>query len=281
MPQVPSRLALAPASGLLERTTHKRAAVATFRSDAEIDSVLLLAGCDPSVTLLRDWLARQRSPVCAFAISCSSGNALRALLENQAHAAGAHLKDVHSGEYNLAQFKQAFGHRRAIVVNFAGWEIGLAIAAGNPHGLHAVADLARPQLRIVNRERGAGARAALDECLAEVAIKPDQLEGYQHEVSGHLEVAAAIADGRADAGVTIRVAAGAYGLDFLPMREERYDLAILERDLDSVPVKAMLDALNSGRFAREVSQLCAYDTSQMGTVLATINSHSSAAPARG
>ncbi|HEX4210960.1 MAG TPA: substrate-binding domain-containing protein, partial [Candidatus Binataceae bacterium] len=238
-------------------------------------------GCDPSVTLLRDWLARQRSPVCAFAISCSSGNALRALLENQAHAAGAHLKDVHSGEYNLAQFKQAFGHRRAIVVNFAGWEIGLAIAAGNPHGLHAVADLARPQLRIVNRERGAGARAALDECLAEVAIKPDQLEGYQHEVSGHLEVAAAIADGRADAGVTIRVAAGAYGLDFLPMREERYDLAILERDLDSVPVKAMLDALNSGRFAREVSQLCAYDTSQMGTVLATINSHSSAAPARG
>jgi molybdopterin molybdotransferase/putative molybdopterin biosynthesis protein len=271
MPQVPARLALAPASGLLERTTQKRAAVATFRSDGEIDSTLLLAGCDPSVTLLADWLARQRSSVCAFAISCSSGKALHALLENQAHAAGAHLKDARSGEYNLAQFKQALGHRRAIVVNFARWELGIAVAAGNRFGLHDVAGLARPELRIVNRERGAGARAALDESLGELGIQAEQLEGYKLEVGGHLEVAAAVAEGRADAGVTIRVAASAYGLDFIPMREERYDLAVLERELDSVPVKAMLDALNSSRFAREVSQRCAYDTDQMGTVLAHIN----------
>ncbi|HTT77811.1 MAG TPA: substrate-binding domain-containing protein [Candidatus Binataceae bacterium] len=270
-PQIPSRLVLAPASGLLERTTNKRAAVATFRSDAEIESVLMLAGCDPSVTLLADWLARQRSPVRAFALSCSSGKAMRSLLENQAHAAGAHLKDGRSGEYNLAQFKQALGHRRAIVVNFARWELGLAAAAGNQLGLRGIASLARPQLRIVNREPGAGARAVLDEGLDELGIKPDQLEGYGHEVSGHLEVAAVIAEGRADAGITIRVAANAYGLDFIPIREERYDLAILERDLDSTTVKAMLEALNSRRFAREVSQLCAYDTDQMGTILAHIN----------
>jgi putative molybdopterin biosynthesis protein len=223
------------------------------------------------VTLLADWLARRRSSVCAFAISCSSGKALSALLENQAHAAGAHLKDARSGEYNLAQFKQALGHRRAIVVNFARWELGLAVAAGNRLGIQTASDLARPQLRIVNRERGAGARAALDESLVQLGIQADQLEGYKYEVSGHLEVAAAIAEGRADAGVTIRVAANAYNLDFVPMREERYDLAILERDLDSAPIKAMLDALNSRRFAREVSQLCAYDTDQMGTVLTHIN----------
>jgi len=270
IPQTASRLALAPASGLLERSSHKRAAVATFRSDAEIDSVLLLAGCDPSVTLLADWLARQRSPVSAFALSCSSGKALHALLENQAHAAGAHLKDARSGEYNLAQFKQALGHRRAIVVNFARWELGIAVAAGNRLGLHTAADLTRPQLRIVNREPGAGARAALDESLAALGIKGDLIDGYEYEVGGHLEVAATIAEGRADAGVTIRVAASAFGLDFIPLREERYDLAILERDLDSTPVKAMLEALNSRRFAREVSQLCAYDTDQMGTVLARL-----------
>jgi putative molybdopterin biosynthesis protein len=269
--QLPARLALAPASGLLERTSHKRAAVATFRSDDEIDSTLLLAGCDPSVTFLSDWLARQRSSVRALAISCSSGRALHALPGDQAHVAGAHLKDARSGEYNLAQFKQALGNRRAIVVNFARWELGLAVAAGNHLGLHDVAGLARPQLRIVNREPGAGARAALDESLTEFGINPDKLYGYTSEVSGHLEVAAAVAEGLADAGVTIRVAATAYGLDFIPMREERYDLAILERDLDSVPVKAMLDAINSSRFAREIGQLCAYDTDQMGTVLAHIN----------
>jgi putative molybdopterin biosynthesis protein len=270
VPQAPCRLALAPACGLLERASQKHADVATFRSDTEIDSTLLLAGCDPSVTLLADWLARQRSPISARAVSCSSGKALHALLDHQAHAAGAHLKDARSGEYNLAQFKRALGHRRAVVVNFARWELGIAAAAGNPLRIETAADLARPHLRIVNREAGAGARAALDESLAGLGIRPDRVDGYQREVRGHLEVAAAIAEGLADAGLTIRVAANAYGLAFIPLREERYDLAILERDLESVPVKAMLDALNSRRFAREVSQLCAYDTDQMGTVLARI-----------
>jgi putative molybdopterin biosynthesis protein len=72
-------------------------------------------------------------------------------------------------------------------------------------------------------------------------------------------------------GVTIRVAAEAYGLNFIPIREECYELVIPGREMDSDPVVAMLDALNSRRFAREVSQLCGYDTTQMGQVVARIN----------
>ncbi|MGA2410531.1 MAG: substrate-binding domain-containing protein [Candidatus Binataceae bacterium] len=268
IPRTAARLTLLPASGLLQHSAHKRAEIATFRSDAEIGSTLLIAGCDPSVALLADWLARQRSPVSAAAMPCSSGKALQALVDNQVHAAGAHLKDTRSGEYNLAQFKHAFGRRSAIVVNFARWELGLAVASGNPLQIHSLSDLARPQLRIANRERGSGARAALDESLGEIGISADRLNGYNSEAPGHLEAAAAIANGLADSAMTIRVAANAYGLDFIPIREERYDIAILERDLDTAPVKAMLEAFNSRRFAREVSQLCAYDTDQMGTVLA-------------
>jgi len=268
LPRTPSRLVLTPASGLLQRAAHKRAEIATFRSDSEIGSILLLAGCDPSVTLLADWLVRQRSPVSAVAVPCSSGKALDALLNNRAHAAGAHLKDPSSGEYNLSQFKRAFGRRPAIVVNFARWELGLAVAPGNRLGLRALSDLAQPHLRIVNRERGSGARAALDESLGELGIRTDCLDGYTNEAAGHLEAAAVVASGQADAGMTIRVAANAYGLGFIPLRQERYDIAILERDLGTAPVRAMLEALNSRRFAREVSQLCAYDTDQMGTVLA-------------
>jgi PBP superfamily domain len=76
------------------------------------------------------------------------------------------------------------------------------------------------------------------------------LAGYEDEVTGHLEVAAAVQNGDADVGVTIRVAAEAYGLGFIPLREERYDLAIPETELESAPVSRMLDALNSRRFAR-------------------------------
>jgi putative molybdopterin biosynthesis protein len=88
---------------------------------------------------------------------------------------------------------------------------------------------------------------------------------------GHLEVAADIAADKADSGVTIRVAAEVYGLGFVPIREERYDLVILKRDLESIPVRVMLDALNSGSLAREVAQFCGYDTARMGDVIAHLN----------
>ncbi len=158
-----------------------------------------------------------------------------------------------------------------MVVGFARWELGLATAPGNRLGIRGVADLARPDVRLVNREVGAGARAFLDEALAELSIPATRVDGYDREVGGHLEVAAAVAAGHADAGVTIRLAADTYGLPFVLMREERYDLVILERDLEALPIKAMLEALNSQRFAREVSQFCAYDTAQMGRTVARID----------
>lgn len=269
--QPAAHLALAPAAGMLERVRHKRAEVATFRLQNEIDSTLLIAGCDPAVAILADWLARRRSPVCAVALSCSSSRALEALAEEQAHAAGVHLRDPASGEYNLASVRRTLGHRPSILVNFARWELGLATAAGNRLGISGFADLARGGLHIVNREAGSGARAALDEGLSKLGLAAEEIAGYETELSGHLEVAAAIAAGQADVGMTIRVAADAYGLGFIAIREERYDLAIRERESATEPVKALLQALNSGRFAREVSQLCVYDTGQMGKVIARID----------
>jgi putative molybdopterin biosynthesis protein len=268
VPYPATQLTLTPRAGILEHTSRGRAEVATYRSASEIDSALLIAGCDPATAILADWLARHRSPVCAVALSCSSSRALAALIEGRAHAAGVHLKDPGSGEYNLAPTRSALGHRPSIVVNFARWELGLATGAGTRLGIHGIADLARPGIRLVNREGGAGARAFLDEALAELGIDATSIEGYGFEAAGHLEVAAAIASGRADAGVTIRLAAEAYGLPFIPIREECYDLVFLTRDLETAPVRAMLDALNSRRFALEVSQLCAYDTNQMGQVSA-------------
>ncbi len=268
VPYPAARLTLAPPAGIIEQGGRGHAKVATYRTASEIDSALLIAGCDPATAILGDWLARHRSPVSAVALPCSSSRALSALIEGRAHAAGVHLKDPGSGKYNLAPTRAALGARPAMVVNFARWELGLATAAGARHGIHSIADLARRGIRLVNREAGAGARAYLDEALAELGIDGKRIEGYGFEAAGHLEVAAAIASGEADAGITIRLAAEAFGLRFIPMREECYDLVILARDLETAPVKAMLDTLNSRRFALEVSQFCGYDTKQMGQVSA-------------
>jgi putative molybdopterin biosynthesis protein len=110
----------------------------------------------------------------------------------------------------------------------------------------------------------------LDETLAEIGVEPGQLTGYQSELAGHLEVAEEIAAGRADAGLTLRVAADAFGLSFTTLREERYDLVIPRRETQSPAVKALLEALSSSRLAAEVSRLCYYDTSEMGKVLTEI-----------
>jgi putative molybdopterin biosynthesis protein len=268
VPYPAARLTLAPPAGIVEHSSRGRAEVATYRSASEIDSALLIAGCDPAAAILADWLARHRSPVSAIALPCSSSRALAALIEGSAHAAGVHLRDPGTGEYNHAPARSALGHRSAIVVTFARWELGLATAAEAHLGVHEIADLARPGIRLVNRELGAGARAFLDEALVELGIDATGIEGYGFEVAGHLDVAAAIASGRADAGVTIRLAAEAYGLPFIPLREECYDFVVLARDLETAPVKTMLDTLNSRRFALEVSQLCAYDTNQMGQISA-------------
>jgi len=265
--QPAAHLTLSPAAGVLQRARRHRADVATFQMPDEIDSTLLMSGCDPAAVLLADWLARRRSPVHAVALPCSSRRALQAVVDGRAHVAGVHLRDQKSGEYNLAPIRRALGHRRSLVVNFACWELGLATAPGNPLAIRGFADLERPGLRIVNREDGSGARSALDQALGELGIQPERIAGYQFEVAGHLEVAAAIAAGLADAGVTIRLGADAYGLHFLAHRDERYDLVIMEDEAESTPIKVMLDALSSRRFAREISQLCAYDTGQMGQVI--------------
>ena len=268
VPQPAARLSLSPAAGIVDHVGRKRAAVSTFWSRAEIDSTLLIAGCDPAVSILADWLARRRAPVTVVALRCSSSKALTMLASSGVHVAGVHLRDPKSGEYNLKSVRDAIGRRPLAVVNFARWELGLAVTARNPLNIRGFADLVRPQLRIVNREIGSGARLALDEALKELGLQSVRVKGYSRELPGHLEIAEAVASEQADAGVTIRIAAEVYGLSFIPLREERYDLVVLEDESGLGPVKAILDALNSRRFAREINQLCAYDTDQMGKVIA-------------
>lgn len=260
------RLALEPATGLLEHAEGRRAEVKIFRSRDEIESAVLIAGCDPAAPLLAQWLTRMRAPISAEVVPCSSRAALDALRAGRAHVAGVHMRDPKSGQYNHRVVREALGSRRCVLVNFVRWQLGIATASGNPRKIRELADLSRPNVAIVNRERGAGARAALDEALAAMKVAGREIKGYGREVSGHLEVAAAIASGEADAGVTIEVAAEAFGLGFVPLREECYDLVVAESAISSSPVNIMLDALSSGRFGSELSAFCGYDTSRTGQI---------------
>jgi putative molybdopterin biosynthesis protein len=270
VPSPATGLRLQSAGGMVEQISAEgKARVTSFRTGAEIDATLLIAGCDPAVAVVSDYLAHRTPFVELVGRQCTSRSALDCAAGGRSHAAGIHLRDPGTGEYNLAAVRRKFGRRPVTVVNFAHWELGLASRPGADR-IATIDELARPGLRIVNRQPGSGARIALDEVTADLGIEAAKLVGYDSELAGHLEVAEEIASGRTDAGLTLRVAADAFGLSFIPLREERYDLVIPRREMQAAAVRAMLEALSSSRLASEVSRLCSYDTREMGKVMAEI-----------
>jgi putative molybdopterin biosynthesis protein len=141
---------------------------------------------------------------------------------------------------------------------------GLMVAAGNPLGLKGIDDLARPGVRYVNRQRGAGTRVLLDHELRNRGISPGEIDGYAREEPTHLAVAAAVAAGRADAGLGITAAARAFGLDFLPVTREPYDLVVGAREADSPRLAPLWALLESRGFRAAVQELGGYGTEEMG-----------------
>jgi molybdate-binding protein/DNA-binding XRE family transcriptional regulator len=241
--------------------------VELFTDPARLESTLVAVGCDPATSLLAEHLRRRHPTV---ELAWQGGNSLQALEaagRGEAHLAGTHLFDPASGLYNVPFARRLLG-ADVRLVTFAVWEQGLMLAAGNPRGIGHVGDLTQPGVRIANREAGSGARALLDAELARAGLHAEQLAGYTTVVRSHLAAAEAVAAGLADAAVGVRAAALALGLAFLPLAEERYDLAIPARFFELPAVQALLETLTSPLFRLEVEALGGYDVSPMGTLVA-------------
>jgi putative molybdopterin biosynthesis protein len=243
-----------------------QADVHVFQDDLEIEKRLLIAGCDPGISLLAKHLARYED-VDLIVAQSSSQQALEWLKQGKVHMAGSHLKDSASGEYNLPAIRRLFPKGEVKVVTFAIWEQGLVLAAGNPKGIRNVADLARKGVSIVNREQGAGSRELLDAKLREAGVKTDQVRGYDREAMGHLPAALAVSMSEADACIATRSAARAFGLHFIPLATERYDLVVRRTYARLTAVEALLDSLNRAAIRRKLELLAGYDTSHTGEVL--------------
>jgi putative molybdopterin biosynthesis protein len=227
---------------------------------AEFGNRLLVAGCDPAISVLARHV--QASGVELVLVHRNSTQALDLLKDGMAHVAGMHL-----GESNLPEVGRRFAKRSIAVVSFAIWEEGIVTARGNPKSIRGVEDLARPDVAIVNREAGAGARRLLDERLAAAGVQPKDVRGYGSEANGHLPAAWQVQAGGADACIATSAAARLFGLGFVPLATERYDLAVRRRDLETPAMQALLDVLARAAFRRELESLGGYDTRTAGARL--------------
>jgi molybdate-binding protein/DNA-binding transcriptional regulator YhcF (GntR family) len=189
---------------------------------------------------------------------------LLAMLHGEADLAGTHLLDEESGEYNLPILRRLFIGVPLGVITLAEREQGLLVSRGNPKHILGLTDLARRGVRFVNRQAGSGTRALLDHHLYRQALDPAEIEGYTRVAPTHLAVAAAVADGSADAGLGILAAAKAFDLDFVPLARERYDLVFRSADRERGALGDILAVLASREFRDVVAQIGGYDTARTG-----------------
>ncbi len=245
--------------------------VELYRDPAEIERTIITIGShDLVLDLLGQFLAERAPGMRLTSANAGSLGGIVALRREEAHLAGSHLLDPESGEYNVAYVRQYLPGRSLILVTLARRQQGLLVAAGNPKGISGLEDLSRPDVRYVNRQRGAGTRVLLDYRLREMGLAADDVQGYEREEVTHLAVAAAIASGLADCGLGIRAAARALELDFIPVSWERYDLIIPREHYESALLAPLLDLLQDEDLRAAVNELPGYDPGPMGEVVAEI-----------
>ncbi|MGH3432268.1 MAG: substrate-binding domain-containing protein, partial [Thermocrispum sp.] len=229
----------------------ERSIVAIGSHDLVIDlAATTLRSADPTLTLV--------------STNVGSLGGLVALRDGLCHLAGSHLLHPATGEYTLPYLDEMMGDRKLAVVRLVHRDQGLLVPPGNPRGIIGLQDLADGDLSYVNRQRGAGTRVLLDQELRRLEIDPSQVAGYAREEPTHHAVAAAIAAGRADCGLGILAAARAFGLGFVPVAQEPYDLVVDASSLEDPLLAPLWEMLDSPDFHAAVEKLGGYSTRETG-----------------
>jgi putative molybdopterin biosynthesis protein len=243
--------------------------VQVSRDPTELERTLFFSGShDLTLDVLSEELAR--SDIRVVCTNVGSLGGLAALRRGEAHAAGSHLLDADSGEYNLRYIREYLSGHEVAVVHWVQRIQGLIVARGTPLGITSLEDLRRKDIHYINRQRGAGTRVLLDFHLSKLGIQPTEVNGYELEEFTHLAVAAAVQSGRADCGLGITAAAAALGCDFIPLYREAYELVIPAESMRLDRMKTLLHKAKQPTFRARIAAMPGYEVDRMGEIRAWV-----------
>ena len=241
-----------------------------IRSREQIRGALLAIGShDNTLDLLDSFLRKKHPRYSLTSAHVGSMGGLTALKEGRCHLAGSHLLDEDSGVYNQAAVAAHLAGIPVTLMRLVDREQGLIVPPGNPLNITSIDDLARDGVTFVNRQRGSGTRVLLDYEMKKRGIAPDRIAGYENEEYTHMNVAVAVLSGRAGAGLGVRAAANALGLDFIPVGVEEYDLVIPTRYQDEPRMQALFDVVRSDAFKAAVFAMGGYGVDRTGEIVWT------------
>ena len=232
------------------------------------NTLVVIGSHDPLLDELANLMHMTRADAYMSSSHVGSMGGIMAIRRGEAHAAGCHLLDTASGEYNKSFIRKYFPKGGVKLVCCVGRQQGLMLPAGNPQNIQKFSDIAKPGVRYVNRQKGSGTRILMDYLCQKEGVDGAAIYGYDREELTHTSVAAQIASGGADAGMGIYSAAQLYGLDFLPICIEEYDLLIPDHAWDTPMVQQMIETLKSDAFRETLLKMGGYTVEDPGEVIA-------------
>lgn len=225
-------------------------------------SRLVIGSNDMALKRLQANFFQKDTAVNPLVLSLNSLEGLIKLREGTCQMATCHLLDADGTGYNRGSVRHLFPGQKMALFHMVRREEGLLVRQNNPRHIYELKDLARPDVRMINRERGSGTRVWLDDRLRRMGIPTTRLNGYQDEISSHLEVARAIDESRADAGIGLQSSARLFNLSFIPLFEEPYDLVLFPETLTDSRLAPFFDRLSSRVFRQAVEKIDGYHIPQ-------------------
>ena len=231
------------------------------------NTLVVIGSHDPLLDELADMMHLENGSVYLSSAHVGSMGGIMALRRGEAHAAGCHLLDTATGEYNRAFIRKYFPKGGVKLVRCVGRQQGMMVAKGNPLKIEKFSDIAREGVRYVNRQKGSGTRILTDYLCKKENVDPDAIYGYDREELTHTSVAAQIVSGSADAGMGIYSAAKLYDLDFIPICIEEYDLIIPDHAWETPQVQQMLATMKTQAFKEKLMDLGGYTVENPGEII--------------
>ncbi|MEH7378604.1 helix-turn-helix transcriptional regulator [Neobacillus drentensis] len=249
-----------------QNTTFPPSVTDPHRNETKDSQNIIISGQDLVLDILGKHIEKNSAykPLRSFT---GSLNSLISMYNGEGDIVSLHLFDGDTGEYNLPYIKKILVGYPFILINLLSRKAGFYVKKGNPLNLTSWTDLKRKDVKVINREKGSGARILLDEQLRINEIPSRNIQGYEHEENNHLSVASAVSARLVDVGVGIEKAAKIVGIDFVPLITEQYDLVILKTPKTERLINTVKGILSSNQFQSEVNSLGDYDTSQTGKII--------------
>jgi putative molybdopterin biosynthesis protein len=233
-----------------------------------VEGALLASGSnDPILDILHTYMRNSYPEFYIFTANTGSTDGLKALNKGYTDIAWSHLFDPKTGEYNIPFLPNFVPNIKPVVVNLFCRDLGFLVASKNPLGIHGFEDLARKEVKFINRQKGAGTRVLLDYYLKKLRIPPSEIKGYEKEVYTHLEIGISVLSKESDVGIGTIAVSKFFGLSFIPVTTESFDMILDQSTFFEKGVQAFVEVLNSDGFRKRITKLGNYDFKNSGKIL--------------